>query len=175
MLISKDDFIKYSIDIPITQNSAKLNRAMMEAETIDMALYFNQAFLYDLVKNHTTTINQNLINGLEYNYGTQVRKFEGLKPALCYFAYARLLAFNDITITSNSLVNKGGEYSERISDKQRSGAIATAENNAKFYLSKVKEYIELNSTIYPLHQCSVSKNQKYKVHNNANYNGNSRY
>lgn len=167
MLISVEDFGKYNIDIPSSINKSKLNRAIKEAEDIDLSAYFNEAFMLDLKTNYNTDANKALINGTTYTYSTETKKFEGLKAVLVYFAYARLLAFMDINISANSIVNKLSDFSTPTPDKRTAAAIGTAENNAKFYLAGVVQYIELYSTTYPKYWTKTSKHSKYKVYNNG--------
>jgi hypothetical protein len=84
-----------------------------------------------------------LLNGDEYSdpSGYTVN-YEGLIPALCYWAYSRLIRKNSITVTSHGVRTKtGGGYSDAVSEKTTAENILQLRSGAESYLTAAKKYL----------------------------------
>lgn len=161
MLVNIEDFSKYSLNLPVEINRQKLDKAIMEAEANDLARWFNDSFITDLKANPDTYTN--VLEGCNWIYGSETINFEGLKAAICYYAYARLLVSMPVTITQDAVVTKTSEYSEKAERKDISTESVNCEKMAEFYMGKVKDYLDNNTSTYPKYKYHIPQNKRFKV------------
>lgn len=88
-----------------------------------------------------------LLNGGEWNAdnavcgcGSGVHFFSGLRTAIAYFVYAKTLMSADIESTRYGFVQKDGQYSEHVSQAQRTAAYNDAMEVGNTYLRECLEY-----------------------------------
>lgn len=163
MLVNIEDFARFNLALPNEINRVKLERAIFEAENNDLSLYFNDIFLTDLKANYTATKYKTILDGTTWTRSTYSIKFEGLKIAICYFAYARLLNSMTITVVQDAVVNKASDYSEKADKKEVSAEVANCEQMGMFFVNKVKEYLSYNTTTYPIYFSQFKKSTRYNV------------
>lgn len=78
-----------------------------------------------------------LLNGGEYKDGSGVfRSFAGLKVAISYFVYVKILMSGDLESTRYGFVEKQGMYSQHLSTAARSAAYNEAMEVAQHYLNE---------------------------------------
>ncbi len=84
-----------------------------------------------------------LIAGGTYTYGTPAvtYTFAGLKKALCYFVYARMIRANSVNVTAFGVVTKTDPNSEAASDKRLAMMANDAYDMGVAYLSDCMDYI----------------------------------
>lgn len=163
------------IDETVIQQYRTISSSVNEAKRITPFVYEAQIFdlkpllgapLYDdFVKNNTDAKYLELLNGAEYiDPQGYLCNFDGLKAALSYWAYARFLENQQITVTSHSVVTKDNPYSTPIDSKTimqrvahaRSGGLAYYEQAEKFLYDKNFE----DPNNYPLWLKSIRKKPK---------------
>ncbi len=76
-----------------------------------------------------------------------VRSFSGLKVAISYFVYAQNLMVGDIESTRYGSVVKSGDFSDRISSKERSDAYNNTLEAANAFLKECLAYCRVKELI----------------------------
>lgn len=151
----------YLIDESVIQQYRTISSSVNEAKRVTPFVYEAQVFdlkpllggvLYDdFVKNKALAKYVTLLNGEDYldASGYSVH-FEGVAPVLAYFAFARFLENQQITITSHSVVTKDSPYSTPVDSKILSQRVSQARSGALAYWEGVAKYLCDKSTTYPL-------------------------
>jgi hypothetical protein len=142
-----------SISLNLNQDK-ELVPNIIEAQEYDLRPILGDNFFLDLVDDLTASpslvLYSDLWNGSEYTYGGERYKHEGIKTVLAYHAYARYLSGANIQSTATGFVHKTNQYSERVDDKSISRLIAQARSAAQVSESRVREFLNRNSSDYPL-------------------------
>jgi hypothetical protein len=127
-----------------------VERAIEEAEIMEIASALGDKLYYDLVANTGLQKYIDLLNGRNYtDENGVVKKFKGLKLALAYFAMAYLLDTPyGIHITEYGQRWKESDLSERPEDKALVRASTKKRDLGTYYLKEVKKYISLNKSLY---------------------------
>lgn len=105
-----------------------------------------------------------LMNGESYvdPSGYQI-DYQGLKPALIYWTFARFIENQQISITSHGVVEKTNDYSEQVSEKKIAYRITQARSGALNYFRLVEKYLcdkNTGITTYPLYTSYIPINKK---------------
>lgn len=121
----------------------KLTAFITEAEQLHIKPVLGDELFLRLLDENEQGSNdiKKLLNGGTYtDKRERLRSFMGLKVALSYFVYAQNLMSGDIESTRFGSVLKNGDFSTRISSKERSDAYNNAVDVAKAYLKECVEY-----------------------------------
>lgn len=78
--------------------------------------------------------------------------FSGLKTALAYYTYARIVKNNDINVTRFGVTFKEDDYSNKVSVKERVLAYNDAFSIADKYLHECVLFLSANKEKYPLYR-----------------------
>lgn len=116
MLISIADFYKYVEISPNTDATKTLDPYILQAEQFDLRPFLGDALYFDINSNITVQQYIDLLNGKDYTPTNSVNqlRYEGLKQALVYFAYARYLTSSNIRPTATGFVRKENQYSTEL-------------------------------------------------------------
>lgn len=170
-LISLSDFAPYKSISSNIVAANKVDMYIIEAQKTDLAELMGRDFFFQLLEemeNSPVAAEwDNLFNGVEYNEPTHQRliKYEGIKPVLIYYSYARFIRHTNHIATAHSLVIKKDEYSEPVSEKTIGALIQDAKSMAVAYWNDVTDYLHhyrtLQPTWYELWQrsCDARKNK----------------
>lgn len=99
------------------------------------ALYMSLSKRQDFDERHTT-----LLEGGEYTKGEHTLYFSGLYVVVAYYVYAQNVMCGDFQATRYGMVVKDGDYSQRLSTKERSEAYNNALEVAHAHLSDCLQY-----------------------------------
>ncbi len=151
LLISLSDFAGVR-DLSSNIKEAELNTYIRMAQDSDLKPLLGEALYYDFTVNVANAVYQKLLNGDQYLDGSgNTVNYEGVKPMLIHYAYARYVQFANIKTTKSGFMNKENEYSEQISSKKEASMIAQAREMAKVYEDGVFKYlVEKATDNYPL-------------------------
>ncbi len=127
---------------PVADNipADKYEFAIHEAQKTDLKKALNndcKDFLHFIEQNVGVTRIDLLLNGGTYEFGDDTFSFEGLKVALAYYAYARLISNTDITVTGNNVVKKTNEWSELLDEPRMEKQNNIAKGIAYGYVQEV--------------------------------------
>lgn len=154
-LINLSDFTPYKAISENINASKKLDMYIIEAQTTYLYDSMGHEFFYQLLEemenSPVATEWDNLFNGVDYNETTHQRliKFEGIKPALIYWAYARFIANANYTVTAHNFVIKKDEWSENASEKTIGRLIQQANEMGETYWNRVEKYLHDQRTLNP--------------------------
>jgi len=133
-----------------------------EIEETDLLDLLGIALLQDLQDNPTEANNVILLDGGTYtDCNDNTIKFKGLRYALSYMIYYRYMNAINVQDTASGAVVKNSDESTRASKGQIDEKRNYSKEIALREFNRVKEYLNENSTTYPLWICSESK-QPYK-------------
>lgn len=150
-LITTDEVSKLARTISVHIDAEKIETYIRESENIDLKLALGDALLLD-VKEHQENYNE-LLNGGSYDAGYgEKRSFVGLKTALAYYTYARIVKNGDGNVTRLGFMHKDNEYSSRPDFKEKLMAYNDAFSVADRYLKECVRYLNDNRHSFPLYR-----------------------
>jgi hypothetical protein len=150
LLLSLTDFTSDKL-IPGITASAKVDTIVMEAQEFDLSPLLGDALYYDLLKHKTDANYVKLLSGEEYvDSNNNTIKFPGLKMALKYWAYARHISTNPMTVTTHSVVMKTNPHSEPLDRKLLDRAVEEERSKAAAFWRQAEKYLNNKKTLFPL-------------------------
>lgn len=129
----------------------KINTYIRESEDIDLKSSLGDELLMDIRLNPEKY--NDLLNGGEYKDKCGYKHtFSGLKTALAYYTYARIVKNNDINVTRFGVTFKEDDYSNKVNVKERVLAYNDAFSIADKYLHECVLFLSVNKEKYPLYR-----------------------
>ena len=139
----------------------KMDAFIREAENLDVKPVIGDGLFIALHKDYERFTA--LLNGGVYeNEDGELKSFTGLKTALSYFVYARLVRNNDGQVTRMGFVNKDNDHSTRASELERERIYNDAVAIARRYMHECMDFIRQDNECT---SCCGTKPQtgRYKV------------
>ena len=90
-------------------DDSKANRFIDEAEEMDVRPVLGSKML-NYIRENVSTLGD-LMNGTTYTFKDLTYTFKGLKTAIAYYAYARLIVGGDIEVTRSGMRSRDSDYS----------------------------------------------------------------
>lgn len=151
LLIGVSDFELVGINLPNDIELDDLKRYINEAQEFDVKSQFGDLFYYDLIKNSTSTNYQELLNAdVEYTYQNyNFRYSNGLKAAICYYAYARYIPDSNKKNTDFGMMQKKNEFSDHVDSKSIQLQVNNANSAAYGFMVEVTTYLDRMRVISP--------------------------
>ena len=150
-LITFDEVSKLSRPMSIHIDEEKINAYIRESEDIDLRGALGDALLLDIKENPDQY--GTLLDGGVYEDACGAKHvLTGLKTALAYYVYARMVKNADDNVTRFGFVNKDGDYSSRPDYQEKSMAYNDAYSVAASYLKECVAYLNANKQDYPLYK-----------------------
>lgn len=128
----------------------KIETYIRESEDIDIKPVLGDALFIDIQENPNKY--DLLINGGMYEDKGGKHVMTGLKTALAYYSYARLVKNGDGNVTRYGFVNKEDEYSSRSDSKERVMAYNDAFSIADSYMKECVLYLKSHKSEFPLYK-----------------------
>ena len=149
-LITSDEVPLLARGMSIHIEQEKIETYIRESEDIDIKPSIGDALFID-IQEHSEKYDI-LMNGGVYEdrYGKHV--MTGLKTALAYYAYARLVKNGDGNVTRYGYVNKDDDYSSRPDSKERVMAYNDAFSIADSYMKECLQYLKTHKNEFPLYK-----------------------
>ena len=163
-LITPDEVMSLSRGMSAHVSDDKIGIYLGEAENLDIKPVLGDALFLDIKANPDKY--ELLLSGGEYTAKCgEKRLFVGLKSALAYYAYARLVKNGDGNVTRFGFVNKDYEYGNRPEYKEKQIAYNDAFDVASRYMKECVDYLSENRKDYPLFKRGGIKTNgtKYRV------------
>lgn len=149
ILINADDIRAYK---PLSLNvdeTDRIDQYIREAQVMDLKPLLGRQLYYDFIENVADAKYQDLLNGLEYDDEDGVTvQFEGIKPILVYYSFARILQYYGSNPTRFGLVKKLAENSEPLSMKEIQAMISQAKGGAVAYHDELFRFLDENNETY---------------------------
>lgn len=150
-LITTKEVSYLSRDMSSHVDEEKINTYIRESEDIDIKSALGSALFVDM-KEHPEKY-ELLLNGGTYTDGCgEIHSFSGLKRALAYYTYARLVKNADGNLTRFGFVEKVNEYSNNAEFKKQLMAYNDAFSIADAYLKECVMFLNENKKDYPLYK-----------------------
>lgn len=150
-LITVDEVQTLSRDMSQYVDVNKIATYIRESESIDIKSALGDALFLD-VKKHPEKYSTLLDGGVyETDCGTK-KVFAGVKTALAYYTFARLVKNGDGSVTRFGLVKKESEYSSHADLKEKMIAYNDAFDIANRYLKECVVYLRDNKKQFPLYE-----------------------
>lgn len=155
LLIKNSDFKSYR---PISDNFVqdKMDVWIREAQRFDIRPILGDAFYQDFITKFDDTgaseytAYQNLLNGVNYTYNSQTIRFEGVKPCLIYYAYARMIKNQQVNVAPHSAVQKLVPQSQPVSASMIKMQVDDALSSAGVYQNEILQFLDTEQSTYPL-------------------------
>ncbi|MCP4141254.1 MAG: hypothetical protein GY755_13385 [Chloroflexi bacterium] len=121
-----------------------------ESEDIDIKSALGDGLFLDLKTSPSNYFD--LLNGGEYDYCGSKRTFVGIKKALAYYSFARIMKNGDYNVTRFGTTVKDSEYSSSAAYKEKVSAYNDAFSIADSYLKECVRYLNDNKDKFPLYK-----------------------
>lgn len=148
-LITTDEAGKLTRGMSVYVASDKIESYIREAENMDVRPALGDELFLDIKAEPNKY--QLLLSGGEYDAKCGgKRMLVGLKSALAYYSYARLVKNGDGNVTRFGYVNKDDEYSSRPEFREKLQAYNDAFDVASRYMKECMDYLNENRDKFPL-------------------------
>src|SRR4051812_42346311 len=148
-LITRADFTSDTIEIHTSVKDQTLFRAIIETQEKELQEKLGASLYNDLLINYADAKYVTLLAGETYTDAAGVTiQFHGLKMALIYWAYARLINKSQKNLTSHSYVYKQNQYSDRVDAKDLARDVDENKSFALVYWNAAEKYLNEKYTIY---------------------------
>ena len=162
LLLTSDEVSKLARGVSMHVDNDKIDIYIRESENIDLKPALGDALFIDL---HDHPENYKLLlEGGKYEDECGVHVLVGLKSALAYYAYARLVKNGDGNVTRFGFVNKADEYSSRPDSKERVMAYNDAFSVADSYMKECLVYMSKHKEEYPLYTKNGGMNANRNIY-----------
>lgn len=138
----------------------RINNAITEAEELDLSpIIGEQVYISILEKNGIYTGDyKSLMDGVVYEYEGEKYQLRGIKVALCYFAYSRLIKGIDNNLSRSGFLQKDSDYSVHAIIKERLVASNEAKEIGTTYALKCLDFINRKPESFPTQKkCNIRK------------------
>lgn len=142
-----------------------INNAIKEAQDIDLSPIITEPLLISIRQLNGTYNDEfaNLMNGCIYEYMDNNYEIKGLKVALCYFAYARIIKGIDNTVSRTGFLQKDYDASVHAQIKERIAAANEAASTGAFYANKCLDYIIRNADSFTTYSVETKKKKRFSI------------
>lgn len=128
-----------------------IEQYIRESESIDIKSALGDSFFLEL-KDNPEKYSLLLDGGVYEDKNGYKKSLTGLKTALAYYTYARVVKNGDRNVTRFGLVQKESEYSSHTELKEKVMAYNDAFSIADRYLKECVMFLDENNEDYPLYQ-----------------------
>ena len=158
-LITKGDVLMLARPISVHVDESDINMFIDEIEQMEIIPVIGCDLFLDIQNQIWTGKYEKLLTGGVYEGADgKNRLFKGLKTAMAYYVYARLVKNDGRILSESGLLSHNDEYGTKADDKQKYASYNDSLNVAKRYLADVLEYLKITNQTF---------NKKAKVKNNG--------
>lgn len=150
-LITTLDVSSLSRGMSVHVDEDKIETYIRESESIDIKSALGDEFYLD-VREHPEKYALLLDGGTYEDKCGEKKIFMGIKTALAYYTYARIVKNGDGNVTKYGFVHKEDEYSSRPDIKEKVMAYNDAFSIADRYLKECVRFLEEKNDDYPLYK-----------------------
>jgi hypothetical protein len=143
-------------------DNKRVDPYILEAQENDLRPILNDALYKDFVEKYSQATTPNyseLLNGKSWTYCGQTVQFNGVKPMLCYYTLARIIANNQINIVPYGVVQKVVQQSQPVDAGTLKMQISELRSVAIRYQNDLILFLENNISSYPLYNKLATVNQ----------------
>lgn len=148
-LITRNEIETLSRPISVHINDLDIRTFIDETEQMDIIPSIGSELYLDLQTNLDNSKYKILLDGGVYlGRDGKKRIFKGLKVAMSYYVYARLLKNDGRIFSESGFLSHNDEYGTKPDDKQKYASYNDALNVAKRYLADVLEYLKSTDSTF---------------------------
>lgn len=141
-LIDETTLLQYRTISSSVNEAKRITPFIYEAQVFDLKPLMGAALYDDCVINKTVAPYAQLIAGTQYtDTNGHAVIFEGIGAALAYFAYARFIENQQITITAFGVVQKETPYSSNVDARTIQQRATQARSGALAYWAQAAKYM----------------------------------
>ena len=154
LIITQDDI---SAQYPLSKNlnDDRINPYILRAQQADLKPILGTYFYYEFIEGFTELPTPEvrwveLFEGVVYEWQTgQPEYFNGIKPMLIAFAYARIVDNNSNHVTRGGNVTKSTDESLPVVSAVKNAMNMDAESDAYRYKADLLRFLDKKRTVYP--------------------------
>jgi len=161
LLIGKPDILE-TWWIGKNLDDGRINPHILRAQQSDLKPFLGDALYHDFVTNVVDPKYQELLNGVEYNLQGETIFFNGVKPLLAAWAYARVVGNNQVFTTRGGVTVKDTEESTQHPNTLVQQRDRDAQSEALRLQHEVYNYLNQNRTKYPLYGRGIDQDSATK-------------
>lgn len=150
-LITTSEVATLSRGMSVHIDEDKIETYIRESESIDIKSALGDELYLD-VKEHSEKYELLLDGGTYEDNRGEKKMFMGIKTALAYYTYARIVKNGDGNVTRYGFVQKENEYSSRPDIKEKVMAYNDAFSIADRYLKECVLFLNEKNDEYPLYK-----------------------
>jgi hypothetical protein len=150
-LITTSEVATLSRGMSVHIDEDKIETYIRESESIDIKSALGDELYLD-VKEHSEKYELLLYGGTYEDNRGEKKMFMGIKTALAYYTYARIVKNGDGNVTRYGFVQKEDEYSSRPDIKEKVMAYNDAFSIADRYLKECVLFLNEKNDEYPLYK-----------------------
>ena len=166
LLIDREDFATYNRAISQSEyNKGNLNQYILDAQFVDLKGLLGSEFYEDIIRNSTSEMYNDLIDGSVYEYKGKTYTNYGLKSVLVYYSYARYVLNSANVDTPFGMVQKNNVNSTATSYQEKKSIFKMNQQIGYEYFKTVFDFLERNSKDFPLWKddCQYSKTNTFRI------------
>lgn len=149
LLITKAD-IQETWHLGKNLNNDRIDPHILRAQQSDLKPFLTDALYRDFITNVGDQKYVDLLNGKEYDYLGQTIFFNGVKPLLAAWAYARIIGNNQVFVGRGGVTSKTTEQSEQHLNSLVQQRDRDAQSEAIRLQQEVFNFLDQNRAVYPL-------------------------
>lgn len=150
-LITTSEVSTLSRGMSVHVDEDKIETYIRESESIDIKSALGDALYLD-VKEHPEKYELLLDGGTYEDKCGEKKMFMGIKTALAYYTYARIVKNGDGNVTRYGFVQKEDQYSSLTDIKEKVMAYDEAFSIANRYLKECVRFLQNKKKDYPLYR-----------------------
>lgn len=147
-------------DLAVNIEATRLKVFIKKAQDLDLKPFLGNVFFYDLLKNldedgqpdeSTPDKYVDLIDGAEYTdrHGNTLY-FDGIKPALVYWTFARFIEADSVRYTATGPVIKHHDQADNLSSGEIAKLVAQQRSVANAHANDIVQFLEARKDVYTL-------------------------
>jgi hypothetical protein len=138
LLITAVDMAAY-VTVSQTMIPAQLDTFIRAAQDTDLRQLLGDSFYTALLANQSNY--SDLINGVVYNDGTNDVRFDGVKPVIVYYTWARIIARGNTQHTPFNFVEKNSPWQQGVSSSTLKAEVEQARSDAAKYAEAMVTFL----------------------------------
>lgn len=165
-LINAQDVIALARNSSASLDPKDVEVYIDEAEQLNVKPAIGTALFIRLLNGTgDATANRELLYGGQYvNKCGELAMHAGLRKALAYYAYGRMVKNGGRSVTRFGFVEKQGDYSNHIDYRERYASANDASLVADSYMKEVLNYISAQVELYPEYRgCGGMRNRRVTI------------
>ena len=149
-IITKSDILALWSQMDKNLKEGKIDPFTLRAQQGDLKPFLGAALYYDFITNLEDANYQTLFNGTEYTYRGNTIFFEGIKPLLCAYSFARISSGINISVGRAAVIEKDNENSTPHSNAIIQTRAREIKSEALRLQDETRQYLSQERASYPL-------------------------